>query len=149
MIATTEEALDGLFRTAILAISPRLTYQGATRWHAYDKARAGASQTRSFRLVWGTPQLRTGGAVFGGIFEHEVPLRVRTDYAGGHQLTQFLIADDYLQLRDVLSALKETGNGLQLVTPVESRRRLGATEDADVVQVDHTYSVRYMRTIAP
>lgn len=148
MIATTEETLHDLFKAAILGMTPRITYQGARGWAYYDKAKAGASRTRSFRLIWGVPTLRTGGAVFGTIFEHQVELRVRTDYAGSHERVQFVAADDHVHLRDVLSALKEADNGLQLVTP-EGVQARGFNEDDDVVQIDHVYSVRYMRSISP
>ena len=148
MIATNEETLSDLFTTSILGITPRITYKGSKGWKVYKKAKDGGDRTRAFRLIWGTPQLRRGGAVFGSIFEHTVELRVRTDYAGTHDKTQFIVADDFLQLRDVLSGLKATDNGLQLVEPVRQIRR-GFSEDADVIQIDHVYSVRYMRSIDP
>lgn len=148
MIATTEETLHDLFKAAILAISPRITYKGAAGWKPYEKAKDGGDRTRAFRLIWSPPELRTGGAVFGSIFEHEAELRVRTDYAGQHDKTQFAIVDDHVHLRDVLSALKASDNGLQLVEPIRLDRR-GSSEDDDVIQIDHVYSVRFMRSIDP
>lgn len=148
MIATNEETLSDAFTAAIIAIAPRVTYKGGQGWSPYDRARSSGGSTRSFRLIWGIPVLRLGGAVFGSIFEHEAQLRVRTQYSGDHSKMQFAIVDDHLQLRDVLSGLKAHDNGLQLVTPVTTLRR-GFTEDDDVVQIDHVYSVRYMRSIEP
>lgn len=148
MIATTEEQLDELFVAAILAIVPRIQYKGGEGWKVYDRARSGGGKTRAFRLIWDAPVLRLGGAVFGSIFEHEAQLRVRTQYSGDHSKIQFAINDDHLHLRDVLSGLKANDNGLQLVTPVTTLRR-GFSEDADVVQIDHVYSVRFMRSIQP
>lgn len=148
MIATTEETLTDLFEAAIRGIEPRITYKGAAKWRPYDRARSGGGKTRSYRLIWGVPALQTRGAVFGSIFEHLCELRVRTQYSGDHSKMQFAIVDDFLQLRDVLSGLKANDNGLQLVTPVTTLRR-GFSEDDDVVQVDHVYSVRYMRSISP
>lgn len=148
MIATTEETLHALFRDTIASTTPRITYKGSAAWRPYEKAKDGGDRTRAFRLVWGVPELRTGGAVFGSIFEHEAELRVRTDYAGQHDKTQFAIADDHVHLRDVLSTLKASDNGLQLVESIRLERR-GFSEDDDVIQIDHVYSVRFMRSIDP
>jgi len=148
MIATTEETLDEMFVAAIVAMDPRRQYKGAERWKPYDRKVSGPARTRAFRLIWGTPRLRRGGAIFGSIFEHEAELRVRTDYVGTHDKVQFVINDDLLQLRDTLSTLKANDNGLELVEAVRHDRR-GYNEDEDTVQIDHVLLVRYMRSITP
>lgn len=149
MIATTEEALRDLFRDAILDMTPRLTYEGAEEWKYYEKEVGGPSRTRRFRIIFGDPELRTGGAMAGHVFEHEIEVRIRTDYAGNHAETNLISIDDFLQLRDVLSGLKASDNGLVVVTPVNRRIRDSFTESSDVTQVDHTFRCRYMRSIRP
>lgn len=148
MIATTEEGLHDLIVPAILGMSPRLTYKGAEEWRYYEDDRKGPARTRDFRLIWGIPQLRRAGAMFGSILEHEVELRVRTDYAGRQSKTQFIVADDHVHLRDVLSGLKAGDNGIQIVEPIRVETR-GYTEDDDVTQIDHVFRVRYMRSVDP
>lgn len=149
MIATDEETLAGIFTDAIIAIEPRHTYQGAEGWKPYQREKSGADQTRMFRLVWGHPRLFERGAMAGHAIEHEVELRVRTDYVGDHSLTQYTIISDFMQLRDVLSGLKASDNGLVLVEAVDHVARPTYTTADDVTRVDHIYLVRYMRSIEP
>lgn len=153
MIAVNEEQLADLFATAIDAIVPRIQYQGSEAWKRYDRAVAAPSRTRNYRIVFTTqPRLFEQGTRAGDVFEHEIEMTIRTDYAGAHPKTQFAAADDFLQLRDVLSALKATDQGVRLVTPTRSvPAPAGAdgTASTDTTQIDHVYTVRYMRSIRP
>lgn len=149
MITTTEEELADLFRDAILDMTPRTTYEGAEEWKWYDRPVDEPSRTRRFTFVWGEPVLRSRGTMAGNIFEHEVELAVRTDYAGQANETQYIINDDGLQLRDELSRLKGEANGLLLVEPLTRRVKDSFTETSDVKQVDHRFRVRFMRSISP
>ena len=149
MVATDEEELADLFEAAIIAMTPRKQYKGAEGWKPYKRAVDGASRTRRFRLLLDRVRRRRDGSRAGNIFEHECRLRVRTDYAGDHAKMQFVIADDLQHLRDTLSTLKATDNGLQLVASVDSVTADGGNEDTDVLVIDHVMTVRYMRSITP
>jgi len=48
-------------------------------------------------------------------------------------------------LHETLSALKSTSNGLMLVEAIGPQYRDGDEED-DIAVVDHTFTVRYLRT---
>ena len=147
MIATNEDSLTELFTTAIVGLTPRLTYKGAEEWRPYDRAVSGPSRTRRFRLIWGAPNLQPRAGMAGQIIEHVAEMRVRTDYAGEHAQQQFIIIDDFHQLGDTLTALKASDNGVQLVTRLRIEQRVGKTDTDDVVQIDHVFAVRFMRRI--
>lgn len=154
MVAVDEEALAVLFAETISKIIPRKQYQGAEGFKPYDREVSGPSRTRRFRLLFNNPRLLEGGAMAGEVMEHVCELRVRLDYAGDHSKMQFVIADDSLLLRDVLSNLKATDQGVMLVEPNGYRERPQSrisTDDGstDLVQVDLLYRVRYMRNIRP
>lgn len=153
MVPTTEEALETLFVDAIVGMTPRLQYKGAVEWKPYERGVKGSSRTRRFRIVFDRVRLRGGGAMAGSAFEHTARMRVVTDYAGDRSDLQHVINDDGLQLRDVLSALKASDNGVMLVEPYDEDRpwveRFTFDEDADVTQVEHIFKVHYMRSIAP
>lgn len=152
MIATDEEGLHDLFVAAIIGITPRKQYKGAEKWKPYEEDVPAASRTRRFRLLFRRPRLYTGpgGARAGNVMEHQCELRVRTDYAGRASKNQFIIADDFRQLRDVLSNLRAPDNGVCVVEEVDYRERGRSTIDStDVLQVDHIYNVRFMATIRP
>lgn len=147
MVATNEQELAELFEEAIVGITPRLQHQGSKDWKFYKKEVGNPSRTRRFKLLLRNPRLRPGGAVAGNIMEHQCELRVRTDYAGDPSETQHMVSDDFLQLRDVLSTLKASDNGLILVEADRSTRD-SFDDTSAVMVVDHIYSVRYMRTTA-
>jgi hypothetical protein len=147
MIATNEETLGTLFKDAITGLTPRLTYQGAKSWKPYDRAVSGPSRTRRFRLLFEAGNVFPSGAMAGPIIEHECILRVRTDYAGEHAKQQHILIDDFHQLGDTLTALKASDNGLTLVTRLRVEETEGEIDEDDVIQIDHVFAVRYMRTI--
>lgn len=149
MIATNEETLTELFTAAIVGMTPRLQYKGAESWKPYERENSGPSRTRHFRMVWVAGNIQPRGTLAGNIIEHYATLRVRTDYAGEHAKQQHIIIDDFHQLGDVLSALKSTDNGVVLVERIEPRERRGFFDENDVVRVDHTYRVRFLRNIRP
>lgn len=149
MIATNEETLAELFTDAIIGIVPRMTYKGAESWKPYEREVGNPTRTRRFRIVIRRPQLVSGGASAGYNFEHSAELRVRTDYVGDHSKVQFTVADDFMQLRDVLSGLKATDNGVMVVEAVDYRERDSFTLDDDILLVDHVFRCRYMRSIRP
>jgi hypothetical protein len=151
MIATDEEGLAELFETAIIGITPRKQYKGAEGWKPHDRETSAPTRTRRFRLLLRRPRLYTGpgGAAAGNVFEHECELRVRTEYAGEHAKQQFILADDFMQLRDVLSNLRADDNGVLVVEPVDYRERPNFDASSDVTKIDHIFNVRYMRSIRP
>lgn len=152
MIPTNTDDLGKLFIEAILEITPRIQTEGAQRWKHYEREVGSPSRTRRFRLVWRRSRLFEGGARAGSIFEHIVELVVRTDYAGDHDAMQHLADDDYMQLRDALSSLKATDTGVRIVEPLRSlpaTQGATGTDSTDVTMVDHSFEVRYMRTIRP
>ena len=156
---TTMPELAALFVAAIIGVTPALTYQGGERWKHYDRATDAASRTRRFRLVWKPGPVVGGG--YWGVNSQEVTsvLAVRTDYAGHHERLTHLIQSDWHQLRDVLAQLHvPITNGLtqlhatssppsMVADSIHGRAQLldRAASSADVIQVDLTYDVRYMR----
>jgi hypothetical protein len=147
MIATNEETLSELFTAAIVAMTPRLQYKGAEGWQPYTRAVGAPTTTRRFRLLWTSEGRQPGrGAAAGAIIEHRALLRVRTDYAGEHAKQQFIVADDFHQLGDTLTATKAPDTGVVLVERL-SHKTVEGDEDTDVIRVDHTYRVRFMRRI--
>lgn len=152
LTATTESELAELFVAAIVALTPRLTYKGAEGWKPYSREVAGASTTRRFRLVWSPGTIQPNGAKALRVMEINAGLRVRTDYCGDHSETQYLMADDFWQLADALTALKSssTPNGLVLVEPETWEAADAADDDStDVTKIDHRFRVRFMRLISP
>lgn len=144
MVPTNTDALATLFRAAILAIEPRLQYQGAARWIAYDRKEGAANRTRRFRLAWEAGGRQPGGCMAGPDHEYFAFLRVQTDYAGEHAKQQHILIEDFYQLEESLTATKATDNGVVLV---EGLRIEGDPDGKDVVQIDHVFRVRYMRRI--
>jgi hypothetical protein len=147
MIATNEETLSGLFSQAIIGITPSITYKGSEGWKPYDRAVGGATRTRRFRLLWEPGSLVERGAMAGNVFETEAILRVRTDYTGDQAKTQFVWIEDFHQIGNVLTQIKATNNGVMLVTRQSVQEILGESDSDDVVQIDHVYSVRFMRAM--
>lgn len=156
MRPTTENELTDLFRATIVALVPRVTYKGAEGWKPYNRENANASTTRRFRQLWAFGGIVPGGAMAGTAFEVFSTLRIRTDYAGDNDRAQYLVIDDALQLQDVLSALKstETDHGLVLVTWQSSDPANDVdpstdspTDTDDVVRIDHTFEIRYIRRL--
>lgn len=156
MRPTTENELTDLFKATIVALVPRVTYKGAEGWKPYNRENANASATRRFRLLWAFGGIVPGGAMAGLAIEVFSTLRIRTDYAGDNDRAQYLVIDDALQLQDVLSALKSAGtdHGLVLVTWQSSDIATDAdpstdspTETDDVIRIDHTFEIRYIRRL--
>lgn len=144
MTPTTTDALTDLFRAAIVSITPTIVYKGAEEWKPYDREVSGPSTTRRFRIGWSAGSIFTPGIYTNGVVETTAECRIRTDYAGDHNEMQHAIIEDYHQLCERLASLKGPSNGLMLV----ERDRLifrDGDEDSDVVQVDHTFQVRYLR----
>ena len=146
MIATNEDTLSDLFRDAIVGITPRIAFKGGERWKPYERPVEGPSRTRRFRLIWQAGGVQPRGAMAGQAIEHNATLRVRTDYVGTVDGNQHVIIDDFHQLRDVLSNLKASATGVVLVEAQRVQEYFGDTDSDDVVVVDHTYQVRFMRT---
>jgi hypothetical protein len=142
---TNEDTLSDLFRDAIVGVSPRIAFKGGERWKPYERPVEGASRTRRFRLIWESGGIQPRGAMAGQAIEHQAVLRVRTDYVGTADGNQHAMIDDFHQLRDTLSNLKATNNGVVMVTGLRVQEVRGGTDSDDVVVVDHTYQVRYMR----
>lgn len=149
MIATTENVLTEAFTDAIIALVPRLLYKGAESWKSYERERSLPSRTRAFRILWTAGGLQPRGAMFGHVFEHWGECRIRTDYAGEHSKQQHIVIDDFHQIGDALTVLKDSSesNGIMVVERIAPRPVRGEPTENDVVRVDHTYRVRYMRSI--
>jgi hypothetical protein len=139
---TTEKALAVLFRDAISGITPRELYRTNDGWQPHDRAESGPNRNRRFRLEFEAVGIFPGGAMAGAAIEHEATLRVRTSYTGNHAESQFSKIDDLYQLRDTLSALKSSANGLMLVSALRIEQT-STTEDN--AEIDHVLSVRFMR----
>lgn len=158
MTATTEEALSELFETTIASLTPRITYKGGEAWKPYKREVANATTTRRFRLVWASGGIQERAAVGGGNVEMFAELRVRTDYAGSNDKTQFIIVDDFIHLWQELSRLKAPplNNGVVLVeglryeaAPQVDDSLEPPLDSNDVIKIDHVFRVRYMRRIDP
>lgn len=144
MIGTNTDALTDLFREAIVGIVPTITYKGAEGWKPYNREAAGPSTTRRFRIGWSAGSFFSPGIFTDGVVETLCECRIRTDYAGNADEMQHAIIEDYHQLCETLAALKSPSNGLMLVERDGVIFRDG-DPDNDVVQVDHTFQVRYLR----
>lgn len=150
MIATNEAVLTGIVTEAVTALTPRLQYKGAEKWKPHDRD-TGPATTRRFRVLMGAGNLQPRGAMAGHIFEHFAELRIRTDYAGDHAQQQHIVTDDFHQIGDALTALKDASeaNGIVVVERIAPRAVRGRVDDTDTIQIDHTYRIRYMRNIRP
>lgn len=157
LVPTTLDVLGPKLVAKIEATTPRITYKGAEGWKHYERP-ATASRTRRFRLLWesqpwprGQPRIFTNS-----VGEHLALLRVRADYLGTFEDLGPLIEEDWHQLRKEMHALSGSGaDGLMLILETAAAPRLvgsdprlrGSTaEERDVLQVDLTYDVRYLRT---
>src|SRR5690349_21006347 len=146
MIPTDTDALSALFAPAIANIVPKSIFKGGEKWKPHSRETAAITQTRRFRLEWtGEGDLQPRGAMCGDIHEHWAVLRVVTEYVGDHARQQHIVIEDYHQVCETLTNLKASSeeNGLVLV----ERLRCDGANAADVLEVFHTYRVRYMRRV--
>jgi hypothetical protein len=163
---TTLEQLEPLIIAKIRAIVPRIVVQGSKGWKYYAKARAATGRTREFTLRWVPGQFIPGGYFTtpgrGGV-ETGATLLVRTDYAGQHEKLQWLIQDDYAQLRDIIneltadsittglvSMLPAAANSARVADTNEGRQALSDKPvfNADAFQIDHTFALTYQQARA-
>jgi hypothetical protein len=141
---TTLEQLEPLIIAKIRAIVPRVVVQGSKGWKHYKKARSATGRTREFTLRWVPGQFVVGGYFStpgrGGV-ETGATLLVRTDYAGQHETLQWLIQDDYAQLRDIINELTAdiTTGLVSMLKPVFH---------SDAFQIDHTFALTYQQARA-
>lgn len=151
MIATNESVLTDAFTDAIVALTPRLVFKGAESWKPYKRGDSGPTRTRRFRILWDAGNIQPRGAMAGHVIEHYATCRIRTDYAGEHAEQQHVIIDDFHQIGDALTMLKDSSdaNGLIVVERLQPQEVFGEIDDTDVVRIDHTYRVRFMRSIRP
>lgn len=145
MTPTTESAMDSLIETAIVAISPGETYKGAEEWKPYNRETREPTRSRRFRLVWEAAERFEGGIFTPRAVETVSTLIVRTDYAGAHEHQQRAVIADHWQLQEAIQALKGASTGIILVRSAGKPDFGTADPSTDVVRVDHTFLVRYLR----
>jgi hypothetical protein len=148
MITTTTAALDALFVPVISALVPLTTYKGAEKWKHYDAATSAPTTTRRFTLVWGELRPFERGAFTPDACEYDCEFAVRTDYAGRHALQQHAIGEDTHHVALALARLRGEATGVFHVRAIRrTQQSRSATDTPDVVQIDHVYTVRFMRAL--
>jgi hypothetical protein len=148
MITTTTAALDVLFVAKIITLDPLTTYNGAEKWKHYDSATRAPTTTRRFTLVWRQMQPFERGAFTPDACEYDCDFAVRTDYAGQHEHQQHAILEDTHHLALALARLRGEATGVFHVRALRTEQRSrSATDTPDVVQIDHVYTVRFLRAL--
>jgi hypothetical protein len=156
---TTVAQLETLFIDRIRETTPAVTFGDDAGWKHYRRSADAATTSRRFTLRWDPGRHVRGGIWTNAVVELEATLRVRTDYAAGHEYNSEMIQSDWSQLRFELSQLsQDQANGLILVLQTTSpptqvadnnhaRQRVSAQgiPSSDTVQVDLTYQVRYLK----
>jgi hypothetical protein len=159
---TTLEDLEPLIIAKIQAIVPRVVVQGSKGWRHYAKGKAATGRTRAFTLRWVPGQFEVGGYFTNGAVETGATLLIRTDYTGKHEDLQWLVQDDYQQLRDVINQLTadiSTGLVSMLPSPAGAARVADTPQtrsqlsdrpvfNSDAFQIDHTFAVTYQQARA-
>lgn len=150
---TTLDALQVAFVTAIAAIIPRTQMQRTGGgWKFVEGERVPGTNLRVFRLDWDTVGYTKGGFMGSaqplGAVDTTVTLSVFVDYGGiPRHIVKRIAEDDLYQLRDVLSDLKPTTNGLLKVEAIDWDFAPGVT-DQNQAQAIHQFQVRYMKARA-
>lgn len=145
---TTLDVLGPKLVAKIEATTPRITYKGAEGWKHYERPASG-SRTRRFRMLWEPLGWPRGQArvCTNDVEENLALLRVRTDYVGTFEDLAPLIDEDWHQLRKEMHTLSGSGaDGLMLILETATPPRPVIGGERDVLQVDLTYDVRYLRT---
>lgn len=156
---TTLEALTSRIRDVILAVEPRIIYLQSERWRYAEKLTSAAARTRRFTLVWLPGPFVPGGYFSNGAQEHSATLNVRTDYCGEPEKLQWLVQDDWSQLRDEIHTLTaDITSGLTLLLPTSSapsladdtpqgRSRVTSRDPtaSPAFQIDLSYDLRYLQ----
>lgn len=150
---TTLDDLQTAFVAAIQAITPRTVAQRVGgSWKFVEGERPPSTGLRVFRIDWDTVGYTKGGfmgsAASLGAVDTTVDLTVVVDYGGvpAHVMKR-VAEDDLYQLRDVLSDLKPTTNGLLKVEAIDWDFGARST-DPNQAQVIHQFEVRYMKARA-
>lgn len=150
---TTLDALQTAFVTAIEAIVPRtLSQRTGGTWKFARGDRPPGTNLRVFRIDWDTVGYTQGGFMGSsaslGAVDTTVDLTVIVDYGGiPADIVKRVAEDDLYQLRDVLSDLKPTTNGLLKVEAVDWEFGARST-DPNQAQIIHQFEVRYMKARA-
>ena len=151
---TTLDALKDAFVAAINAITPRHSWGGSTKpWRFVEELerKPGATArvyTLDFDTEGYTPRGFMGSAASLGAVDTTVTLSVITDYGGlPRHRVKIVAEDDLYQLRDVLSDLKPTTNGLLKVEGIDWDFGARST-DPNQAQIIHQFEVRYMKARA-
>jgi hypothetical protein len=147
---TTTRALKDAFRTAISAIAPRTELQRDGAWKFVEGERTPGTNLRVYSLDFDTVGYTKGGFMGAahplGAVDTTVTLTVFADYGGvpRHEV-KHLAEDDFYQLRDVLSDLKPTTNGLLKVETIDWDF---TNTDQNQAQIAYQFEVRYMKARA-
>lgn len=143
MIATDLRTLDALIVSTIEGITPRAQRKQASRWVYYERATAGASFTRRFRLDWEPGEYAEDGIFTPDAVETSADLLVVTDYRDVDDEVTFLVEDDKHQLRDVLNSLMAPDNGL--LWAEAQRTEIRDDDQLGGQVVVHRFQIRYLR----
>ncbi|EDM78390.1 hypothetical protein PPSIR1_06061 [Plesiocystis pacifica SIR-1] len=98
--------------------------------------------TRRFRLEFSPRHFTPGGEWSSGTVDTAVELAVITDYRGSPELIEELAEDDWQDLRHALNAAKSPESGIIAVT-YEGSPYVDPGEDGSLVQIAHTFELRY------
>lgn len=148
MITTSTDALDALFVTTIIALTPLTTYKSAERWKHYTTDITEPTTTRRFRLVWKSMAPFERGAFTPDACEYDAVFAVRADYAGKHAYQQHAVIEDTHHLALALARLRGDATGIFHVRALRTEQRSRSKTDApDVAQFDHVLSVRFLRAL--
>lgn len=148
---TTLDALQTAFVTAIDLITPRTQMQRTSGgWKFVEGERPPGTTLRVYRLEWDSGGYTKGGFMGAahplGAVDTTVTLTVVADYGGiPRHIVKRIAEDDWYQLRDALSDLKPTTNGLLKVETIDWDF---VNTDQNQAQIAYQFEVRYMKARA-
>lgn len=144
---TTLETLKDAFVAAIQLITPRKQMQRTVgAWKFVEGDRPPGTNLRVFSIDFDSVGYTRGGFIGAAAFDTTTTLSVITDYGGvPRQHVKLFAEDDWYQLRDVLSDLKPTTNGLIKVEVIDWDF---TNDDKNQAQIAYQFEVRYMKARA-